>query len=81
MSTNRRQFIQQLAMAATGPLGLLNATAFANTSDNASSPAQRRLVLVELAGANDGLNTLVPYRDSITAFVSSAATKLTQFVG
>jgi len=63
MSTNRRQFIQQLAMAATGPLGLLNATAFANASDNSSSPTQRRLVLVELAGANDGLNTLVPYRD------------------
>ena len=53
---HRRQFIQALAgmgMGATLPLG--------QTAQAADS--NRILVVVELTGANDGFNTLVPYAD------------------
>ncbi|MGB1642087.1 MAG: twin-arginine translocation pathway signal protein, partial [Paracoccaceae bacterium] len=29
----------------------------------AAAQSGRRLVLIELSGANDGLNTVIPYRD------------------
>jgi len=53
---HRRQFLQALAgmgMGATLPLG--------HTAQAADS--NRILVVVELTGANDGFNTLVPYAD------------------
>jgi uncharacterized protein (DUF1501 family) len=53
----RRDFLG--ACAAAGLLGLLPAMARAGVS----SPYRRLLVLVELKGGNDGLNTVVPYAD------------------
>ena len=52
----RRQFLQGLAGLALGAALPLGNNAFA--TDN-----QRILVVVELTGANDGFNTLVPYAD------------------
>ncbi|MBX2823480.1 MAG: DUF1501 domain-containing protein [Gammaproteobacteria bacterium] len=54
---DRRAFLRVLAGSAmaTSALTCLR-PAFA-------VPGQRRLVLVELSGANDGLNTLVPFKD------------------
>ncbi len=54
---NRRELIKTLAAAMALPLGLtpLQSVVAAN-----AATAGRRLVLVELTGANDGLNTLVP---------------------
>jgi uncharacterized protein (DUF1501 family) len=51
----RRDFLQGLV--ATGTVAWLPALSWANTT------ATKTLVLVELKGGNDGLNTLVPYAD------------------
>ncbi len=66
----RRDFARSLLLGCTAPLGLLNKELFAAYNDGAltgytpaTNTASRRLVLIELAGANDGLNTLVPYRN------------------
>lgn len=53
----RRQFLNTMLLGTGVPLVGLNHLALAQ----ANMTAQRRLILVELAGANDGLNTLVPY--------------------
>lgn len=55
----RRHFLKQLLLCTATPLAALNRRAFALDD----SVTHRRLVLVELVGANDGLNTLVPYRN------------------
>lgn len=54
---NRRRFLQSALLGAGVPLVGLNKQLFAE----GLSANKRRLVLVELSGANDGLNTLVPY--------------------
>lgn len=56
----RRQLLQWLSWGATLPLGL--STVNQALANNASLSA-RKLVLVELAGANDGLNTLAPIKN------------------
>lgn len=48
-------------LAATGAMGALNFRNLVNASDYSPNDACRRPVIIELAGANDGLNTLVPY--------------------
>ena len=53
----RRQFLAQLAGA--GLCALSPTLAFA------AGPAPRLLVLVELKGGNDGLNTVVPFADPL----------------
>jgi len=59
MSTTRRQFIKQSAGAVTLSL-VMPRTLFARAAD----PDRRVLVVIELAGGNDGFNTVVPYTDS-----------------
>ncbi len=63
--TSRRQFVQRMVLGATGPLGVLNLQALMSSAHANSVAHNRRLVLVELAGANDGLNTLVPYQNDL----------------
>ncbi len=65
MKTTRRQFLsaaaRSSALISLSPLVpqiLLQATAAA-----AESPGERVLVVVQLTGGNDGLNTVVPYGD------------------
>lgn len=58
----RRRFIRQLVTGLACPLGFLNLPALAGTSSMDIQVPRKRLILVELAGANDGLNTLVPVR-------------------
>lgn len=53
---NRRHFLGGLGIGLSIPLAPLNLA-------QAASAQARRLILVELAGANDGLNTLVPFGD------------------
>ena len=56
----RRQLLQLLALGASAPPGLsmMNQA----LADNASL-SSRKLILIELAGANDGLNTLAPMKN------------------
>ena len=65
MAINRREFLQRglagatlLATAPTLP-GFLTRTALAATRER----RQRCLVVVQLTGGNDGLNTVIPYAD------------------
>ena len=56
MNNPRRQFLHGLA-------GLGLGTALPLSAQASSADKQRILVVVELTGANDGFNTLVPYAD------------------
>ena len=65
MTINRREFIAALSAAAAAGVGVFAAPgAFAQSpTTTATSLYKRLLILVELKGANDGLNTFVPYAD------------------
>ena len=65
---SRRDFLKQglvpvMAGSAVPSVFLNGLAASAADSPNAT-PSNRILVLVQLAGGNDGLNTLIPYQDS-----------------
>ena len=68
---NRRDFLTTLGGVGVLSLpalpvlsALSSASAFAQTqSATGKSGYQRLLILVELRGANDGLNTFIPYTD------------------
>ena len=59
----RRTFIQQIGAASLVAVGTRPATLFARAAEQAGKPDPdgRILVLVQLAGGNDGLNTIVPF--------------------
>ncbi|MEX2121542.1 MAG: DUF1501 domain-containing protein [Pirellulales bacterium] len=67
MSTSRRQFLR----AALGSTTLLSAglsvpsflARSARAFDQSGKPGERILVVVQLSGGNDGLNTVIPYAD------------------
>ncbi len=71
---NRRKFLQSIGVAAGAPLaGTLQGVAWAapaaaSATSTGTSPYGNILILIELKGANDGLNTVIPYADP--AFVS-----------
>ena len=65
---DRRNFLRSasalgLARAAAGPLAIFGTAHVAVAAAPASARYGKLLVLVELKGGNDGLNTLVPYTD------------------
>ena len=66
---NRRTFLKQLSVAGvTGvvAIGARPQALFARAANNAAADADGRiLVLVQLAGGNDGLNTVVPFGNDI----------------
>jgi uncharacterized protein (DUF1501 family) len=55
--SNRRHVLQQLGSMSLGATGMLSSLAA-----HAADPS-KILVIFELSGGNDGLNTVVPYRD------------------
>jgi uncharacterized protein (DUF1501 family) len=59
--TTRRQFLQQSALVSLSPLvpAFLSRTALAASA----KPDERVLVVIQLDGGNDGLNTVVPFAD------------------
>ena len=59
---DRRRLLQLAAGSVVLPF--VSTVVGAKTSvDGASSRNGKRVILIELSGANDGLNTLVPYSD------------------
>ncbi|MEM6637273.1 MAG: DUF1501 domain-containing protein [Pseudomonadota bacterium] len=62
LSPTRRRFLAALGVASAAALPGLSLPRFAQAAQNAHA-AGKLLVLVELAGGNDGLNTVVPTRD------------------
>ena len=61
----RRHFISLISNATGAALLSAQAPGWAQaTAQRAASAADRILILVELKGGNDGLNTVVPYADS-----------------
>jgi uncharacterized protein (DUF1501 family) len=66
MNNDRRKFLKQLSWAGTAPIMLnhLPIQALASNGDlqrvAASTPTDRVLVLIQLHGGNDGLNTVIP---------------------
>jgi uncharacterized protein (DUF1501 family) len=59
---DRRRFLSVGALTATVP-GFLSQTGHALADDKSLANKERVLVVVQLAGGNDGLNTLIPFRD------------------
>src|SRR4051794_29306362 len=57
----RRQFLQHASLVSLAPLvpGFISRSALA-ASENADG---RKLVVIQLDGGNDGLNTVIPYAD------------------
>ena len=67
ISANRREFLKLFGTAGVISLGTNPAQFLAREADvEANSPPTvgRLLVLIKIAGGNDGLNTLIPYGDS-----------------
>jgi uncharacterized protein (DUF1501 family) len=68
MSTTRRMFLQTLGTAGVVSIGcappaFLSRLAHAAERDDTPADGHRILVLLELSGGNDGLNTVIPYGD------------------
>ena len=68
MATTRREFLRNSALAST----LLLVPKFLHALDRgpglaglADAPGARRLIVVQLGGGNDGLNTVIPYRNDL----------------
>jgi uncharacterized protein (DUF1501 family) len=61
---DRRRFLSVGALTATVPEFLLQ-TGRALAADKSLADKERVLVIVQLAGGNDGLNTLIPFRDDM----------------
>lgn len=61
-SLSRRQFLQRSALATAGSL-FIPRFLKALTRPEATTPGDRKLIVVQLGGGNDGLNAIVPYGD------------------
>lgn len=63
-STNRRRFLQSSASGALAVgAGVLMPRCFLDAAESTTTDPQRILVVVQLSGGNDGLNTVIPYSD------------------
>ena len=64
MNMNRRNFIRRLSAAGVAVSGALQGVSWAAPASpvaTGGSPYNNLLILIELKGANDGLNTVIPY--------------------
>ncbi len=64
-NTSRRKFLQHSALASTSLFIPAFLKGFDNGVAQLGNKTNRRLIIVQLSGGNDGLNTLVPYRNDI----------------
>ena len=68
MNTNRRTFLKNVSTAGVVSIGatapaFLNQAAYAGERSKSGGASDKILVLVQLAGGNDGLNTVIPVGD------------------
>lgn len=61
---SRREFLRRSALATAGTM-LIPSFLKAFDGIGAAPPGQRRLVVLQLGGGNDGLNTIVPFGDDL----------------
>src|SRR5215212_7408180 len=64
MPVTRRQFIKRSAAAATAGLVIPRLWVKEARGQQVAANPSRKLVVIQLAGGNDGLNTIIPYSDS-----------------
>lgn len=64
MST-RRQFLKQSALATAGTMLLPGFLKSLEANPLSASKGQKKLVVIQLSGGNDGLNTIVPYTNDL----------------
>src|SRR6187431_1384018 len=64
MST-RRKFLQQSILGTAGTLLIPGFLKAYEQRGSCSSSNDRKVVIIQLAGGNDGLNTVVPYRNDL----------------
>ncbi len=67
---NRRKFLQTMGVAGGSLAGSVNGLSWAapaTTAATGATPYRNLLILIELKGANDGLNTVIPYADAAYA--------------
>ena len=64
LTSNRREFLKQFGAASVVSLGVTPPRLLIQAAEASSANSdQRVLVMIQLAGGNDGLNTLIPYGD------------------
>jgi len=56
---HRRDFLRSMLLSG----GALAAPKFLHATSGASASPRPTLILLQLAGGNDGMNTLIPYQD------------------
>ncbi len=59
---NRRVFLKKSMLATAGTMLI---PSFLKAMEHASIPGFKKLVVLQLSGGNDGLNTIVPYRNDV----------------
>jgi uncharacterized protein (DUF1501 family) len=62
---NRREFLKAITLASSAPLWVRLGPLAGGVAEAATSTPDRMLLVLYLAGGNDGLNTIVPYTDSL----------------
>ncbi|WP_455169270.1 DUF1501 domain-containing protein, partial [Aegicerativicinus sediminis] len=62
-SINRRSFIKNAGLASAGTL--LIPSFLSAWPENSSQYVGKKLIVIQLSGGNDGLNTVIPYRNDI----------------
>ena len=65
MSISRRKFIQLGTLASASLMMPKFLKAFEHQPSVLSGPGKKCLIVIQLSGGNDGLNTIIPYRNDI----------------
>lgn len=63
--TNRRTFLKQSSLAAAGTVLIPNFLKAMEGVPTQSLAGEKILVVIQLSGGNDGLNTIIPYRNDL----------------
>ncbi len=66
MKTTRRKFLGQMGLATAGTLFVpLFLKGFDSVAANSIKNSNKKLIIIQFSGGNDGLNTVIPFRNDI----------------